>query len=414
MANSTQTADSDGTLELLALSFDYLDRSEISVYFDNIPTTAWEWVGTADKTIKFVPVVPNGVQVLVRRTTDSSELRHQYSLGAAFDAATLDESLAQILHIVQEAQEANLSADFYGPLNMHGNKIAALQDGVDDYDVANVRQVVALSAPSVTAAATSASAAATSAAAAAASATSAGNSATAAAASATAAAATVSDTIKKDGSVAMTAELPLSGAASGSSSATPLSQVQSLIAAAVAAAVPPGTISAQARLATADGWLLVDGKTIGNASSGATARANADTWALFEQVWAFSATAVPIYTNTGAASTRGASAALDFADGKRLALFTPNGGAFLRMYAPGQTVDSGRVPGTVQDAYAGYNHFAVGVDDGDSQTASLRSLINLQVNGQTIGDSNPGSMDVPVIANDAHPYNLSMPHYIKL
>lgn len=69
------------------------------------------------------------------------------------------------------------------------------------------------------------------------------------------------------------------------------------------------------------GWVRANGLTIGDASSSATERANADTEALFTLLWsAYSNTTAPIYTSAGAASTRGASAAADYAAHKRLAL----------------------------------------------------------------------------------------------
>lgn len=67
------------------------------------------------------------------------------------------------------------------------------------------------------------------------------------------------------------------------------------------------------------GWVLLSGRTIGSASSGATERANSDTEALFALWWnSYSNTELPIQDSTGAASTRGASAAADFAANKRL------------------------------------------------------------------------------------------------
>lgn len=110
MANSTQSVVSDGTLALLDLSINYLDRSEISVYFDAVLTTDWAWVGTTAKQITFSPVVPVGTNVLVKRTTNISKLRHEFSKGAAFSPGVLDEDLTQVLHIAQEASEANLSS----------------------------------------------------------------------------------------------------------------------------------------------------------------------------------------------------------------------------------------------------------------------------------------------------------------
>jgi len=69
----------------------------------------------------------------------------------------------------------------------------------------------------------------------------------------------------------------------------------------------------------AGGWIWADGKTIGNASSGATNRANADTSALFMGYWSsYPNSVLPIQDSSGAASTRGISAAADFAANKRL------------------------------------------------------------------------------------------------
>jgi hypothetical protein len=67
--------------------------------------------------------------------------------------------------------------------------------------------------------------------------------------------------------------------------------------------------------------LATNGQTIGSAASGATARANADCEALFAFIWRTkSNTIAPIQNNAGAPTTRGASAAADFAANKRLPL----------------------------------------------------------------------------------------------
>ena len=69
------------------------------------------------------------------------------------------------------------------------------------------------------------------------------------------------------------------------------------------------------------GWLLADGGTIGNASSGGTARANADTQTLFEQLWNdFTNTELPIEDSGGSPTTRGGSASADFSANKRMPL----------------------------------------------------------------------------------------------
>lgn len=69
------------------------------------------------------------------------------------------------------------------------------------------------------------------------------------------------------------------------------------------------------------GWLWLNGQTIGSASSGGTARANADTLTLYTTLWtSIPNSLLPIQDSTGAATTRGASAAADFAANKRLPL----------------------------------------------------------------------------------------------
>lgn len=69
------------------------------------------------------------------------------------------------------------------------------------------------------------------------------------------------------------------------------------------------------------GFVLASGRTIGSALSGATERANADAVTLYGLLWDnYSNTILPIQDNTGAASTRGASASADFAANKRLPL----------------------------------------------------------------------------------------------
>lgn len=63
------------------------------------------------------------------------------------------------------------------------------------------------------------------------------------------------------------------------------------------------------------GWVLMDDKTIGDGSSGATGRANADTSALFTLLWDNTADA-----DCAVSTGRGASAAADFAAHKTIAL----------------------------------------------------------------------------------------------
>ncbi|TAJ91006.1 hypothetical protein [Reyranella sp.] len=78
------------------------------------------------------------------------------------------------------------------------------------------------------------------------------------------------------------------------------------------------------------GSLFMNGKTIGNASSGATVRANADTEERFTHLWNEDATntLLVIQTGAGAPTTRGLNAVADFAANKRMPLPDPEGCTF--------------------------------------------------------------------------------------
>jgi microcystin-dependent protein len=85
--------------------------------------------------------------------------------------------------------------------------------------------------------------------------------------------------------------------------------------------VPVGVILPYPSTTVPPGWLLCAGKTIGDSSSGGTARANDDTQSLFEFLWNNIANnELSIQNSDGSAGTRGANAAEDFNVHKRLPL----------------------------------------------------------------------------------------------
>ena len=137
---SVQRVVSDGTLQIVDLSITYFDRSEINVFVNAEPYTDWQWASDVEDRIIFNSPIPAGVEVLIKRTTDLSKLRHYFSKGSAFTAEALDEDLQQVLHIAQEATEASLSGDFFTDIDMHGYRVRNIGPAVDDSDALTLRQ----------------------------------------------------------------------------------------------------------------------------------------------------------------------------------------------------------------------------------------------------------------------------------
>lgn len=97
-------------------------------------------------------------------------------------------------------------------------------------------------------------------------------------------------------------------------------------------------------------WVEENGGTIGNTASGATTRANTDTAALFAHLWNnYSNSVLIIQDSSGSNTTRGASAAADFAANKRMPLFDMRG-EFARGWDNSRGVDSGRALGSSQSS----------------------------------------------------------------
>lgn len=100
--------------------------------------------------------------------------------------------------------------------------------------------------------------------------------------------------------------------------------------------VPIGTPVQTISTTVQSGYVSANGLTVGNASSNATGRANADTQFLFNFVWNNCSNAIcPIFTSTGSASTRGATPWADFAANKAIAVWNMNGSALMGVDSQG-------------------------------------------------------------------------------
>lgn len=164
----------------------------------------------------------------------------------------------------------------------------------------------------------------------------------------------LSQVLLKSGIAPMTGNLNMNGfkinglgEATSDSDPVTLAQVTALLSS--LRTVPVGAIQPLRAKTAPAGWLIEDGKTIGSAASGATGRANSDTQDLFVHQWNnFDNTERPIQTSSGAATTRGASAAADFAANKRFPL-DDSRTRFLRGADSGLGFDATLVPGLKQD-----------------------------------------------------------------
>lgn len=168
-----------------------------------------------------------------------------------------------------------------------------------------------------------------------------------------------------------------------------------------------GDVKQAARSSTPAGWLKLNGGTIGSAASGATARANADTLALFTLLWTdFPQSVLPIQTSAGGASTRGASAAADFAANKRLPIFDMRA-EFPRGADDGRGIDTGRVLGSSQASTTIQtitdNNGSIAFTNPDTTT----------VLATTTGFNTTGVSGRAVSANSLRPRNVAFHFFIK-
>ena len=111
---SIQKMVSDGTLSTIALGIQYLQRNDIYIRIAGEETpqsgasNGYTWSFINNTTLKILPVVPNGVEVVVHRRTDVDAMYNIYSQNAQFDEATIDENNQQLLYIAQEYLEQGL------------------------------------------------------------------------------------------------------------------------------------------------------------------------------------------------------------------------------------------------------------------------------------------------------------------
>lgn len=122
-----------GTADI-SVDIEYLDKSYIYVYLDDVLTTAYSW--SSDVLITLDTALTASTVVTLVRRTDKEELYIKFADGAAFIRDNIDTQNTQFLHLAQELVEGRSIEGFYGDLSMNGFRITNLGTPVDDSDAA--------------------------------------------------------------------------------------------------------------------------------------------------------------------------------------------------------------------------------------------------------------------------------------
>lgn len=136
---SVQIAVSDGTLTRIALSIEYFEKDDITLY-RNLELTPlvlgadWQWDGNTAINLLTNTPVPDGDYITVRRNTNIDRAFNIYDGGAAFSRDTLDENFKQMIYLAQEFTEGNGLTGLFFPLDMHGFQIKNLGTPTDPRD----------------------------------------------------------------------------------------------------------------------------------------------------------------------------------------------------------------------------------------------------------------------------------------
>ncbi|WP_456624361.1 phage tail protein [Bradyrhizobium sp. P5_C12] len=140
------------------------------------------------------------------------------------------------------------------------------------------------------------------------------------------------------------------------------------------------------------GWVRCNGRTIGNASSGATERANSDTQALFAYLWGAD-------SNLAVGGGRGASAAADFSANKTLALPDCRGRVLASLDDMGNSAAS-----RLTSSYFGSTATTLGAVGG----AESQTLTAAQMPSHNHGVTDPGHSHPYFLGLSSSPGNLSL------
>lgn len=166
-----------------------------------------------------------------------------------------------------------------------------------------------------------------------------------------------------------------------------------------------GDIKYSYRATPSAGWLILDGRTIGNTDSGATALASGLCHSLFVFLWdSFSDALCPV------SGGRGASAEDDWQADKTIGLFDDRG-EFHRVWDNGRGIDAGRSLGTWQDSEFEQHDHGINLNG-----PGLDRLLPARKNfvEAWAGDDPDNVVSGPAGGDDTYPRNRAVNCFIKL
>ena len=143
---ATQIEVSDGTLHIINVGIEFFEQADISVALDQsdplVEGVDYTW--SAATVITFQDtlstpggLVPNGIEVILRRSTKEDELYNIYDGGAPFSRTTLDENFKQLIYLSQEFAEGLGLDGLRNNLDMNGYRITELGDPIAEGDAVN-------------------------------------------------------------------------------------------------------------------------------------------------------------------------------------------------------------------------------------------------------------------------------------
>lgn len=150
MAYSIIKYDGDGSTIQYAINFTlgFLSRSDVTCRVDNevdgLDDPVYRtltWINDGLVEIQGSPPLDGEDNVIFTRTVSKTTLVHDYNNGAAIDESNLDESNKQTLMAVQEFLDGRLNFPIQNDLDMGGNRITNMADGIDPQDAATIGQV---------------------------------------------------------------------------------------------------------------------------------------------------------------------------------------------------------------------------------------------------------------------------------